>query len=287
LIQVPYHAGDERAASSRGPSRLVEAGAAEALNAHGAPVGLEVVERTASFRDTAVSAAAVNRLLADAVRRAVAGGELPVVLSGSCNSALGVLAGFEHNHCGAVWLDAHADFNTPESTESGFLPGMTAAIVTGHCYRSYWASLGDATPLEEEAVAMFGVRALSPREEQERLERSAIRVVGWRDGKPEREPAAALDEVRRHVADVYLHVDFDAFSPDVAPGIADEPVPGGLTFEDAKSIVRGTTERFSIRAVTVATYAPQYDREDKTLTLGLRLLGLLGEYAANADRPSC
>jgi len=282
LLQVPYHAGDERAGSSRGPARLAEGGGVEALAAAGAAVSVEVIEPGAPFRDTGASAALVNARLAETVRRAAAAGELPVVLSGSCNSALGVLAGLEHAGCGAVWLDAHADFNTPESTASGFLPGMSVAIIAGHCYRNYWREIGDATPIAEEAIALFGVRELWPEEERERLERSPIQVVGWRDGRPQADVQAVLGELRRRVGEVYLHVDFDAFAPEAAPGVADEPVPGGLSLEDAEAIVRGTAERFRIRAATLATYLPEHDEGDKTLRLGLRLLELVGEYAATA-----
>jgi arginase len=225
----------------------------------------------------------VNKHVASLVADAIRAAQLPVVLTGSCNSALGVLAGFEHASCGAVWLDAHADFNTPESTTSGFFPGMSAAVVTGHCFRDYWAQIGDSTPLAEEAIVMFGIRDLSPEAERERLQRSAIQVVAWRDGKPERDIVPPLDELARRVRDVYLHVDFDAFAPDVAPGVSDEPVPGGLSLEDAERIVAATAERFRIRAATLATYTPELDRDDKTLSVALALLELLADYAGNSS----
>ena len=250
LILVPYHAGDEHAGPSRGPERLLEAGARDILTRRGIAVEVRRIERGGPFRDTAVSAAAVNRQLAEAVSRATRANELPVVVGGSCNAALGVLAGFEHASCGVVWLDAHGDINTPESTASGFFPGMSLAIVVGHCYRSYWSRIGHGTPIDERAVALLGVRDLSPDEERVRLEQSAIRVVGWADGEPQGDVEATLDELRRHTTGIYVHVDFDAFAPEVAPGVADAPVPGGLSRHDAETIVRATAERFRIRAVT-------------------------------------
>jgi arginase len=242
-------------------------------------VVVETIDRGGRFRDTAASAAQVNTRLAHGVRQAVEGGRLPVVLSGSCNSAMGVLAGFDHACCGAVWIDAHADFNTPESAMSGFFPGMSLAIVTGHCYRNYWAQIGDSRPLAEDAIVMFGVRDLWPDAERQRLERSAIEVVPWRDGLPQRDVEATLDELARRARDVYLHIDFDGFAPEVAPGIVDEPVPGGLSLANAEQIVRGTAERVRIRAGTLATYTPERDRHDKTLTVGMRLIDLLADYA--------
>jgi arginase len=284
LIEVPYHAGDERVGSSSGPRPMLEAGAEQRFAARGIGVRVERVDRGGPFRDTPVSAGLVNKQLADVVRRTIADGRLPVVLSGSCNSSMGVLAGFDHARCGAVWIDAHADFNTPETTASGFFAGMSMAVITGHCYANYWAQIGDNTPLAEGAVAMFGIRDLSPEGERERLDRSAIQVVEWRDGKPQVEVLAALDRIRQQVEEIYLHVDFDGFAPEVAPGIVDEPVLGGLSLEDAETIIRGAAERFRIRAATLATFTPELDVDKKTLRVGLRLIELLADYASSMAR---
>jgi arginase len=281
LIEVPFHAGDDRHGSAKGPLRLIEAGAEELVASRGIGVTRKRAGRRLSFRDTATSAAEVNRELAALVKEALSAGQLPIALAGSCNASLGVLAGFDHARCGAVWLDAHADFNTPESTHSGFFAGMSTAIISGHCYREYWAQIGDNTPLAEDAIVMFGVRDVSPEGERERLSRSPMQVVAWRDGRPEREIGRPLDELAGRVQDVYLHVDFDAFAPVVAPGIADEPVPGGLSVEDADLIIRATAERFRIKAATLATYTPASDEDERTLRLGLHVIGLLADDAAD------
>lgn len=218
--------------------------------------------------------------MARLVRAADETGQLPVVLAGSCVTCQGVLAGFAHGDCGAVWIDAHADFNTPDTAASGFFPGMSLAVATGHCYRNYWSQIGDSTPLAEDAVVLFGVRDLHPDAERERLERSAITVVPWRDGKPEGDVTAALDRLAARVEDIYLHIDFDGFAPEVAPGVVDEPAPGGLSLADAQLIIRGAAARFRLRAVTLATYTPDNDASEKTLRLALKLIELLGQSAA-------
>jgi arginase len=238
LIQVPYHAGDERHGSSEGPRQLIEAGATELLAAQGIGVTVDRVVRANPFRDTAASAAEVNRELAAIVRDVVSAGGLPLVLSGSCNSCMGVIGGFDHTGCGVVWLDAHADFNTPESSVTGFFAGMSAAVITGHCYRIYWAEIGDSTPISEERFVMLGVRELWPDAERERLEDSAIHAVQWRDGEPQGDINAALDRLARQSEEIYLHIDFDGFAPEVAPGIVDEPLPGGISVEQAGTIIR-------------------------------------------------
>jgi arginase len=286
LIQVPYMAGDGQHGSADGPRRLLKAGLAERLGSKGIAVAVERVEREGPFRDTASSTASVNKRLAATVSEAVAAGKLPLVLAGSCVACMGVLGGFDHSCCGVVWIDAHADFNTPDSTASGFFPGMSAAVITGHCYQSYWGTIGDATPIAESAVAMVGVRDLWPEAERERLARSAIHVVEWRDGKPDGEIGSALDDISRRVDEVYLHLDLDALDPEIAPGIVDDPVPGGLSLQDAEDVVRAVSERFRIRATTLATFTPDRDRGGKTLQSALRMLELVGEYAGR-DSGAC
>jgi arginase len=283
LIQVPYHAGDDRHGSSEGPRRVLEGGALDRLRALGHRVSVELAEREGPFRDTASSSAAVNKQVAAKVAAAIGAGRLPIVLAGSCVTCQGVLAGFDHTHCGAVWLDAHADFNTPATTATGFFPGMSLAVATGHCYGTYWAQIGDNTPLAEENVLMFGVRDLWPEGERLRLEESRIKVVPWRDGRPEGDMIAPFDALAQRVEDIYLHIDFDCFAPGVAPAIVDEPVPGGLSLADAGIIIRATCDRFRLRVATLATYTPDNDDDDKTLRLALRLIDLIAESAASTQ----
>lgn len=280
LIQVPSMAGDETHPAGAGPQALVDAGLEELLGEKGATVRLRRAQRTGPFTDTASASLAVNSEVARLVREAVEAGALPLVVAGSCNASLGVLAGLDRRRRGAVWLDAHADFNTPESTESGFFPGMSLAIASGHCYRRYWAQIGGAMPLAEEDIVLLGVRDFSPDEERERLERSAVRVVSWDDGDPQGDVAAALDDLAGRVDEVYLHVDLDVLDPLIAPGIVDHPVPGGASEAQLEDAIRAVGARFRIGAATLATFNPERDEEERTLRLALRLLVLVADAAA-------
>src|SRR6266545_543706 len=279
VIQVPSYAGDERHPSSAGPRRLIEAGAMGLLEDQGHRVTVELAEQGGPFRDTAHSSAGVNRKVATAVRKAIAADAFPLVLAGSCVTAHGVLAGFDHAGCGIVWIDAHGDFNTPQTTVSGFFPGMSLAVITGDCYGDYWAQIGDSAPVAGDVIVMFGVREVSPEAERERLERSGIQVVEWRGGRPQGDVLATLDILATRVGDVYLHIDLDGFAPEVAPGVVDEPVPGGLSIADAEAIVRATAGRFRLRAATLATFNPELDGDGRTSQLALRLMEIIGECA--------
>jgi arginase len=247
----------------------------------GVAVTLAGVERGEPFRDSASASLAVSRRLASVVAEAVAADRLPIVLAGSCDVSKGVLSGFDHSRCGVVWIDAHGDFNTPESTFSGFFAGMSLAVITGHCYQNLWAQIGNSAPAPEEATVLLGVRDLSPVEERDRLERSAIQVVEWQDGKPQGDVLATLDELQKRVEEVYLHIDLDALDPQVAPGIVDDPVPGGLSLHDMEEIIRAVAARFRVSAATLATYNPELDQDQKTLRAGLRIIELLADGAGH------
>ena len=267
LIEVPYMCGDAAHPARHGPARC-----AEALGAHGPST--TVGSETGVGTDPVSASLRVNRELASAVRTARARGERPLVLAGSCDASLGVLAGVADAGCGIVWLDAHADFNTPDSSASGFFPGMALAVVTGHCHREEWAAIG-GRPVPEEATALVGVRDVSPAAEQDRLDGSALHVVPWRAGQPTGDVAAALDAVAARAQAVYVHVDLDGLDPSVAPGIVDEPVPGGLTAEQAEGVLDGVRARFEVAAATIATYVPDRDADDRTLEIATRLAELL------------
>jgi arginase len=266
--------GDERHGARTGPARLTDAALA-AFAGTSVEARVEAVERGTAFRDSVSASAAINRRVAAAVRTAVEADELPLVLAGSCDVSMGVLGGFEHASCGVVWLDAHGDFNTPESTTSGFFGGMSLAVITGHCYRSLWAQVGDSAPIAEAATVLVGVRDLSPEEERDRLARSAIHVVGWAGGRPQADAHTTLDGLAERADDVYVHVDLDALDPEIAPGIVDPPVPGGLSIADLEDVLGSVRDRFRIRAAAVTTYNPEVDEGDRTLRAGLACIELL------------
>jgi arginase len=280
LIQAPYMLSDEHQGASKAPQRYMQAGADKLLEALGVTVTVERIERGKPYRDHPGASLALGKQLAPIVRRAIAAGQLPLVLAANCYVSMGILSGFEHERCGVIWIDAHGDFNTPDSTISGFFPGMSLAIITGHCYQDLWAQIGNSAPIAEAATLLLGVRELDPAE-RERLERSAIQVVNWHEGKPQADVLASLDALTKRVQEVYLHIDNDAFDPQVAPGILDPPVPGGLSLQEMEEIIRAVAARFRIRAAALTTYNPDLDQDEKTLQAGLRIIELLGQYASN------
>jgi arginase len=283
LIYVPFMAGDAAHPVAQAPARYAQAGAERLLAGKGVLAGVSRVDiGPAARRIGPDAAAAVSQVLQQQVRQAVTAGQLPLVLAGSCDAAIGVVAGLDPGCCGVVWADAHADFNTPQSSASGFFPGMSLATVTGHCHRQLWASLGGRPPIPEELVVLAGVRSLSPEAEARRLADSAIHVVPWKNGRPDGDLTVALDELASHAGQVYLHIDNDAFDPQTAPGVVDEPVPGGLSLAQMQDLIRAAAARLPIAAATIATYTPANDHQDQALDADIRIIELLAEHAAQS-----
>jgi arginase len=277
IVEVPFVVGDDRHAASAGAHRYLEAGGEDVIAGLGINVTVESIERRESFHDSVSASRAVGESLAGVVRASEAAGRVPLVLAGSCDASIGVLAGMEdRSQCGVIWVDAHGDFNTPESTESGFFPGMSLAVVTGHCYQRMWSRMGNAEPVLERVVLMLGVRDLSPTMERDRLEASKIEVVPWEKGRPTADVSESIEELATRVDEVYLHVDNDALDPAVAPGVSDVPAPGGLSLEQLEDAIRAVASHMRIRAASLTNFNPDRDDGDRTLQAGLRIIGAIG-----------
>src|ERR1039457_3505873 len=270
--------GESRQASTKGRGGLGKLGQKKLIAAKGLTVTVERVERGEPFRDSGNASLIVSKRRAGIVRQAIAGKQLPLALAGGCDVSKGILSGFDHGQCGVVWFDAHADFNTPETTTSGYFDGMSLAVITGHCYRNYWAQIGNCIPIPESATLLLGVRDLDTAE-REHLDHSDVQVVKWHEGRPQGDARVALDKLAQRVPEVYLHIDMDSLDPKVAPGVVFDPVPGGLSLEDMEEGIRAVFARFRVRAATLSVYNPDRDQDDKTLRAGLRIIEVLAGAA--------
>jgi arginase len=270
VIEVPFHMGREEAGVGRGPARFLQAGADRVLAADSAPAQvLHVRKRDASTSglDAVVD---LNRQLRGAVRDAIAEGACPVVLAGNCNSALGTLAGIDSTRTGIVWLDAHGDFNTPETSTSGMLDGMTLAAAIGHCHAELRERIGLERPVAEENVLLLGWRDLDP-DERTRLARSRVAVRGAGDLG---DVAALLADLRARVDAVYLHLDVDFLDPAESPG-ANFRGPGGVPLATAEELVAAIARELPVVAIALANHNPERDPAGLTAAAGLRLLAAI------------
>jgi arginase len=255
LIEVPYHLGHPHVGLATGVPVLSKALANGASD-------VVTVDRGPEAPNEVAASMAVIRALATTVRDVVAGGGFPVVLAGNCNSSLGTIAGLG-GEIGVVWFDAHADFNTPDTTPTGFFDGFGLAMLTGSGWRVLRESVEGLHPIPEEHVVLAGARDIDPKE-QERLEASRVQAVDVGD------LAAALDDLRTRVDSVYLHFDLDVLDPSV--GRANSfAVEGGPQLDELASAIDLAAERFVVRAAALTAYEPDWDPE-RVIPVAARVL---------------
>jgi len=256
----------------KGPLRIVSNGLKQSGLA-----GIHVVEVPAEgkFPFEVGTTLRVARLLARAVRETVNQGGFPLVLAGGCMSSIGTLAGLGAP-VGVLWLDAHGDFNTPETTVSGFFDGMALATATGRCWRSLAATIPGFEPVPESQVILLGARAFDPAERKllarsavTLIETSALRRTGVR-GRLEPE----LKRLRAVTSKIYLHIDLDVL--DVAEARVNQfSCAGGLTVTELLDVVRLARAHPSLAGLAITAYDPACDEGDKALQAALAIVALL------------
>jgi arginase len=278
LVTAPYHLGHEGVSVGAGPDRLLDEGAVEALEDAGQEVDVvRVVPRAESTNEIGAFFEIVRRV-SEAVSRAVEDGAFPIVLSGNCLSSIGIVAGLGRD-VGIVWLDAHADFNTPESSLSGFADGMALAVLTG----TGWNTLRETVPgcriVPEQNAVLVGIRDVDDGE-RERLEGSPLQVV-----EPGGDIEPALEALRGRVEDAYLHIDLDVLDP--SEGRANHfAAPGGLSADAVEQVVSAVTSRLTVRAAALTAYDPAADAEGRIPPIANRLLTRIAAGAPVAARAS-
>jgi len=226
--------------TSRGPTTMADGGIQRILRDLGATVrvsevGLTVDEETEYGGWKRLGLALGH--LADVVAANEHDGYFTVGLLATCPSMPGVVAGLQHSgptpeaiRVGLLWLDAHPDFNTPETTRSGSLGGMPVAVATGRCLTRMRLDAKLDPPLADRYVVMGGVRLTDPLE-QHLLDESSIEQLSVDDLRG-LSPAvrAQLDRLSRITDKIYVHIDMDVLEPREVMGHGNK-VPGGPSSE--------------------------------------------------------
>jgi arginase len=256
VLKVPYDSGHRCERMARGPGYLLSNGVL-------AGAAVEAVE--SSFIPEVQCAFDLARQLAENVRAIRDRGNRAVVLSGNCNSAMGTMAGLGCARTGVLWFDAHGEFNTPETTASGFFDGMPLAVLTGRCWRGMANAIPGFSPVPEDHIVLAGVRDTGP-EEQAALDASAITQA--RDGA---EIESALDRIAQSVDRWYIHLDLDALDPTEATSNQWVP-PGGLHETAVASAIAYALHLRPWGAMAIASLDPACDTDGRALGIARRLL---------------
>jgi arginase len=278
LLVVPYELGRLRDGVGAGPERLLEHGAADALAARGAAVETTVIELEEPDDNEVDTSFAVIGRLAEAVRGARDAGEFPVVLSGSCLAAVGVVAGLGEAAPGVVWFDAHGDFNEPQTSVYGYLDGMGMAILVGDAWQGLAAQIPGTLPIPESAVVLAGARALDE-PELPRLEASAINHLTAASLADPATVVGAVAAIEPNPSGIYLHVDLDVLNSSVAR-VNRYAATDGISAAELEASVRALLADERVRAISLTAYEPAADPEGRVPPIAIGLLGAVAESRA-------
>jgi arginase len=288
ILGAPLDLGAGRRGVDMGPSALRLAGLGQRVACLGysvedlGNVSVEQQESTPSGPENAKylnQISSVCKALAETVFRSLQRQRFPLILGGDHSVAIGTIAGVSHAYSqqneqlGVIWVDAHADMNTPETSPSGNVHGMPLACCIGQGPPELTHILGFAPKVNPRSVVLIGLRDVDALERL-RVRESGVNVFTMRDIDErglrevmERALAIASDET----GGIHLSFDMDAVDPDEAPGVG-TPVRGGMTYREAHLAMEIICDSGSLLSMELVEVNPVLDEANRTANLAVELI---------------
>jgi arginase len=286
IFGVPMDLGQGRRGVDMGPSAIRYARMEAAIEELGHPVTdlgnarvpiPELVESDESVRHLD-AVRAVCEEVAGRAEEVVSGGLFPIFLGGDHSISIGTVSGVARpfgGRTGVIWLDAHADFNTPETSPSGNIHGMPLATLTGDGPADLVEIGGPGASVRPEDVVLIGLRSVDL-EERNLLRKAGARAYTMK----EIDAYGVASIVRRalrdlsHLHRIHLSVDLDVVDPVVAPGVG-TPVRGGLTYREAHLVMELIDEADIVTSLDIVEINPILDDKNGTAELAVELAASL------------
>ena len=288
ITNVHLDLGAGRRGTDMGPSAIHVAGLVPRLRELGHDVvavrgvGARSAEQLSEGPSHARFLASIHEVcakLADLVEGDVAAGRLPLVLGGDHSQAIGTIAGLTRSRrarserVGVLWVDAHTDMNTPETSPSGNIHGMPLATLLGRGAPELVALCGGGPALDPRDVVVFGARDVDA------TEAPIVRDLGVRvytmseiDQRGTAVCAAeAIERVLRHTVGVHLSFDLDGVDPSDAPGVG-TPVPGGLSLRESHMVCEMVNQTGRLLGMEMVELNPTLDERNRTGQLAVWLI---------------
>ena len=284
IIGIPLDLGQSNRGVDMGPSTIRYAGLSARLKRLGYEVhdagNLAVPVRDA-LDDTEngnylTAIEKVCKTLYQEARKAVVNGFTPVFLGGDHSIAIGSIGGVTHDSpAGVIWVDAHGDANTPQTSPTGNIHGMPVAVLMGDGFPNL-VDVGRKGPkLRPKDLVMIGIRELD-REERDRLKRSGITIYTMRDIDERGMAAIANEALERldHRERIHVSFDLDALEPHEAPGVG-TPSNGGLTYREAMLLTEIVSDSKRFSSLDLVEINPILDTRNHTSRIAVELAASL------------
>jgi arginase len=282
IIGADLDLGQGRRGVDMGPSAIRYAGLGDRLEA----IGLHVADHgnvATALPETVAPGNEHARFLAEIkaacervarqVAEAVQEGLVPLVLGGDHSVALGTVGGMaSRNGAGAaIWLDAHGDLNTPETSPSGNVHGMALAALVGRATDGFESDAWPLPALDPAKTSLIGVRSLDDGERKAVTELGlAVHTMSEIDRRGVEVVLREALERAQGAAFVHVSLDMDVVDPDVAPGVG-TPVQGGLSFREAHLAMELIAEAEILDSLEIVEVNPILDRQNETAALAVEL----------------
>lgn len=188
----------------------------------------------------------------------------PICIGGDHSISMGTVAGCaQGQRCGLIWVDAHTDFNTPTSSETGNIHGMPVAHLLG-LGDSRLAGIGQGWHMRPEDIVMIGIRSVD-HQERDLLLKHKIKVYTMKEVDQLGISRIAQETLERlgHLPRVHVSFDADGLEPSIAPGVG-TPVPGGLSYREAHLLMELFAESQRITSMDIVEVNPILDLRNQT-----------------------
>ena len=289
VLGVPLDMGASRRGVDMGPSAMRVAGLEARLEAlghqvtDGGNIRVEIAETQALGSKSArylKQIAETCEHAAEAVVKTLENGETPLVLGGDHSIAAGSVSGVaefyrrQNQKVGVIWIDAHSDFNTPESSPSGNVHGMPLAALLGMGPEQLTNLFGYSPKIAPENTVLIGVRDIDAAE-RENLRRAGVTEVYTMREIDERGMRVVMEKALRaagkRTAGYHVSLDMDWIDPEDAPGVG-TPVRGGATYREAHLAMEIIADHGRMLSLEVVEVNPVIDEHNRTADLAVELI---------------
>ena len=279
ILGFPMDLGADRRGVDMGPSALRIAGLQAKLEALGykvednGDIKIEIMERQKiknpklKYLDEILK---TSKLLAEKIEKVLEKGDFPLCIGGDHSMALGTISGIA-SYCkkrklrlGVIWIDAHSDMNTDETSPSGNIHGMPLAALLGLGCDELVNFLGFSPKLHPENCALIGIRSI---DETEKINIKKLKVPIYTMNDIDklgihRIIAKVLKQFREKVDHIHISFDLDSVDPLVAPGVG-TPIPGGLSYREAHLLMETIAECGCMSSIEIAEVNPILDHKNQ------------------------
>jgi arginase len=288
IIGFPMDLGADRRGVDMGPSALRIAGLQTKLEALGykvednGDIKIEIMERQKiknpklKYLDEIIK---TSKLLAEKVERVLDKGDFPICLGGDHSMALGTISGIA-SFCkkrklrlGVIWIDAHSDMNTDETSPTGNIHGMPLSALMGLGCDELVNLLGFSPKLYPENCVLIGIRSI---DEAEKVNIKKLKVPIYTMNDIDklgihRIIAKVLKQFREKVDHIHISFDVDSVDPSVAPGVG-TPIPGGLSYREAHLLMETIAECGCMSSFEIAEVNPILDHKNQSASFTSELI---------------